>query len=135
MTFAGRNLTLDAQSQQESHVKWIGLCIEPNAKSLKFFNPQSQPKMPSDTETEAKIEAEKERLGLDAADDRAGAGLDAYQEAVGAVYETVPRSKEGLLALIGVFLEDHKGIMPEEDTVETVLASIAASVKEGVANV
>src|SRR5258708_2448823 len=50
MTFASRNLTLDAQSQQESHVKWTSLCIEPNAKSLKLFNPQSQPKMPSDTE-------------------------------------------------------------------------------------
>jgi hypothetical protein len=49
MTFASRNLTLDAQSQQESHVKWTSLCIEPNAKSLKLFNPQSQPKMPSDT--------------------------------------------------------------------------------------
>jgi hypothetical protein len=49
MTFASRNLTLDAQSQQESHVKWASLCIEPNAKSLKLFNPQSQPKMPSDT--------------------------------------------------------------------------------------
>jgi ArsR family transcriptional regulator len=49
MTFASRNLTLDAQSQQESHVKWTSLCIEPNAKPLKLFNPQSQPKMPSDT--------------------------------------------------------------------------------------
>src|SRR6266404_1328665 len=49
MTFASRNLTLDAQSQQESHVKWTSLCIEPNAKSLKLFNPQSQPKMPSDS--------------------------------------------------------------------------------------
>src|SRR5262252_1197574 len=48
-TFASPNLTLDAQSQQESHVKWTSLCIEPNAKSLKLFNPQSQPKMPSDT--------------------------------------------------------------------------------------
>src|ERR1700730_17220066 len=48
MTFTSRNLTLDAQSQQESHVKWTSLCIEPNAKSLKLFNPQSQPKMPSD---------------------------------------------------------------------------------------
>src|SRR5215831_16720634 len=47
--FASRNLTLDAQSQQESHVKWTSLCIEPNAKSLKLFNPQSQAKMPSDT--------------------------------------------------------------------------------------
>jgi hypothetical protein len=86
-------------------------------------------------EAEAKIEAEKERLGLDAADDRAGAALGAYQEAVGAVYETVPRSREGLLALIGVFQEDHEGMMPEEDTVTTVLASIAASVKGGLANV
>src|SRR5258708_18664848 len=49
MTFASRNLTLDSQSQQESHVKWTSLCIEPNAKSLKMFNPQSQPKMPSDS--------------------------------------------------------------------------------------
>jgi hypothetical protein len=86
-------------------------------------------------EAEAKIKAEKERLGLDAADDRAGAALGVYQEAVGAVYETVPRSREGLLALIGVFQEDHEGMMPEEDTVETVLASIAASVKGGLADV
>jgi hypothetical protein len=86
-------------------------------------------------EAEGKIEAEKERLGLDAADDRAGAALGAYQDAVNAVYETVPRSREGLLALIGVFQEDHEGMMPEEDTVETVLASIAASVKGGLANV
>jgi hypothetical protein len=49
MLLASRNLTLDAQSQQESHVKWTSLCIEPNAKSLKLFNPQTQPKMPSDT--------------------------------------------------------------------------------------
>jgi hypothetical protein len=86
-------------------------------------------------EAEGKIEAEKERLGLDAADDRAGAALGAYQVAVNAVYETVPRSREGLLALIGVFQEDHEGMMPEEDTVTTVLASIAASVKGGAANV
>jgi hypothetical protein len=50
MTFASRNLTLNAQSQQESHVKWTSLRLEPNAKSLKLFNPQSQPKMPSDSE-------------------------------------------------------------------------------------
>jgi len=57
MTFASRNLTLDAQSQQESHVKWTSLCIEPNAKSLKLFNPQSQPKMPSDTVLISRISA------------------------------------------------------------------------------
>jgi hypothetical protein len=32
----------------ESHVKCTGLCIEPNAKPLKLFRPQSQPKMLSD---------------------------------------------------------------------------------------
>ena len=40
---------LGAQSQQKSDVKWISLCVEPNAKPLKLFNPQSQPKMPCDT--------------------------------------------------------------------------------------
>jgi len=40
---------LGAQSQQKSDVKWISLCVEPNAKPLKLFNPQSQSKMPSDT--------------------------------------------------------------------------------------
>jgi hypothetical protein len=46
MTFASRNLTLDAQSQQESHVKWTSLRIEPDAKSLKLFNPQFSPRYP-----------------------------------------------------------------------------------------
>src|ERR1700730_10122584 len=63
MTFASRNLTLDAQSQHESHVKWTSLCIEPNAKSLKLFNPQSQPKMPSDTRRSLS-ERRGERTGL-----------------------------------------------------------------------
>jgi hypothetical protein len=86
-------------------------------------------------EAKAKIEAEKERLGLEAADDRVTVAFHAHQEAVGAVYATAPRSREGLLALIGVFQEDHEGMMLEEDTVTTVLASIAASVKGGAAHV
>jgi hypothetical protein len=49
MTFASRNLTLDAQSQYVSYVKCTNLCIAPNAKPLKSFTRQSQPKMFSDT--------------------------------------------------------------------------------------
>jgi len=45
MTFAPRNLTLDGQGEQVSHVKCTNLCIGPNAKPLKSFTLQSQPKM------------------------------------------------------------------------------------------
>jgi hypothetical protein len=52
-------LFLDAQSQQKSHVKWTSLCIELDAKPLKLFNPQSQPKMPSGTLTESELASNK----------------------------------------------------------------------------
>jgi hypothetical protein len=50
---------LDAQSQQKSHVKWTSLCVEPNAKPLKLFNPQSQSKMPSDSQIHNHFNSER----------------------------------------------------------------------------
>jgi len=56
---------LNAQSQQKSHVKWTSLCVEPNAKPLKLFSPQSQSKMPSDSESpEVPDRQSKPRTGV-----------------------------------------------------------------------
>ena len=43
----------------------------------------------------------------EAADDRVMVALDAHQEAVNAVYATVPQTRDGALALIDVFREDQ----------------------------
>jgi hypothetical protein len=77
-------------------------------------------------EVEAGLAAEKQRLGLRAADDRVQVAHAAQSEAVDAVYATVPRTKEGALALIEVFREDFDGSLFEEEQTEMMLASISA---------
>jgi hypothetical protein len=79
------------------------------------------------SEAESKIAAEKERLGIEAADDRVTVALDAHQEAVNAVYRTVPQTRDGALALIDVFREDKDLAIGAEAA--AVLGSMAAYLK------